>query len=183
MHALPVVRFLFSLEYQSCLSSLWLCPIFSQGQSSPVFSHKQNLMVQMQSKDMAPRFGKKGKVNADEVRPIDWSPCKIPFCGVSLCCGVLIYQLLRLHPSDQPQAGAVLCLEQETSAEAAATDDHESCPGLRPGGVFIHYPVTNVPTLWVISRNKLTYFPLSSVSTAWPENEPSSNPGKTGKVH
>lgn len=98
MHALPVIRFLFSLEYQSCLSSSWLRPIFSQGQNSPVFSHKQNLMVQMQSKDMAPRFGKKGKVNADEVRPIDWSPREIPFCGVSLCCGVLIYQLLRLHP-------------------------------------------------------------------------------------
>ncbi|XP_075878614.1 eukaryotic translation initiation factor 4 gamma 2a [Nelusetta ayraudi] len=39
----------------------------TQGQNSPVFSHKQNLMVQMQSKDMAPRFGKKGKVNADEI--------------------------------------------------------------------------------------------------------------------
>lgn len=40
----------------------------SQGQNSPVFNHKQNHLVQMQSKDMAPRFGKKGKVNADEVQ-------------------------------------------------------------------------------------------------------------------
>ncbi|XP_039650864.1 eukaryotic translation initiation factor 4 gamma 2a isoform X1 [Perca fluviatilis] len=39
----------------------------NQGQSSPVFNHKQNHPVQMQSKDMAPRFGKKGKVNADEI--------------------------------------------------------------------------------------------------------------------
>ncbi|XP_041643059.1 eukaryotic translation initiation factor 4 gamma 2-like [Cheilinus undulatus] len=39
----------------------------NQGQHSPVFSHKQNHSVQMQSKDMAPRFSKKGKVNADEI--------------------------------------------------------------------------------------------------------------------
>ncbi|XP_074522620.1 eukaryotic translation initiation factor 4 gamma 2a [Halichoeres trimaculatus] len=39
----------------------------NQGQGSPVFSHKQNHSVQMQSKDMAPRFSKKGKVNADEI--------------------------------------------------------------------------------------------------------------------
>uniref|UniRef100_A0A672IH08 Eukaryotic translation initiation factor 4 gamma 2 n=1 Tax=Salarias fasciatus TaxID=181472 RepID=A0A672IH08_SALFA len=39
----------------------------NQGQSSPVFSHKQAHLAQMQSKDMAPRFGKKGKVNADEI--------------------------------------------------------------------------------------------------------------------
>ncbi|TDH17051.1 hypothetical protein EPR50_G00004420 [Perca flavescens] len=39
----------------------------NQGQSSPVFNHKQIHPVQMQSKDMAPRFGKKGKVNADEI--------------------------------------------------------------------------------------------------------------------
>ncbi|XP_041795796.1 eukaryotic translation initiation factor 4 gamma 2a, partial [Chelmon rostratus] len=39
----------------------------NQGQNSPVFSHKQNHLVQMQSKDMAPRFSKKGKVNADEI--------------------------------------------------------------------------------------------------------------------
>uniref|UniRef100_G3PSY6 Eukaryotic translation initiation factor 4 gamma 2 n=1 Tax=Gasterosteus aculeatus aculeatus TaxID=481459 RepID=G3PSY6_GASAC len=39
----------------------------NQGQSSPVFNHKQNHAVQMQPKDMAPRFGKKGKVNADEI--------------------------------------------------------------------------------------------------------------------
>uniref|UniRef100_UPI0037E795F7 eukaryotic translation initiation factor 4 gamma 2a n=1 Tax=Semicossyphus pulcher TaxID=241346 RepID=UPI0037E795F7 len=40
----------------------------TQGQNSPVFSHKQNhSSVQMQSKDMAPRFSKKGKVNADEI--------------------------------------------------------------------------------------------------------------------
>lgn len=41
---------------------------FSQGQNSPVFNHKQNHLAQMQSKDMAPRFGKKGKVNSDEVQ-------------------------------------------------------------------------------------------------------------------
>lgn len=39
----------------------------NQGHSSPVFNHKQNHTVQMQSKDMAPRFSKKGKVNADEI--------------------------------------------------------------------------------------------------------------------
>ncbi|XP_029000162.1 eukaryotic translation initiation factor 4 gamma 2a [Betta splendens] len=39
----------------------------NQGQSSPVFNHKQNHSGQMQSKDMAPRFSKKGKVNADEI--------------------------------------------------------------------------------------------------------------------
>ncbi|XP_015808554.3 eukaryotic translation initiation factor 4 gamma 2a [Nothobranchius furzeri] len=39
----------------------------NQGQNSPVFSHKQNHSVQMQSKDMAPRFSKKGKLNADEI--------------------------------------------------------------------------------------------------------------------
>ncbi|XP_070702534.1 eukaryotic translation initiation factor 4 gamma 2a [Pempheris klunzingeri] len=39
----------------------------NQGQRSPVFNHKQNHSVQMQSKDMAPRFVKKGKVNADEI--------------------------------------------------------------------------------------------------------------------
>uniref|UniRef100_A0A8C4I5E8 Eukaryotic translation initiation factor 4 gamma 2 n=1 Tax=Dicentrarchus labrax TaxID=13489 RepID=A0A8C4I5E8_DICLA len=39
----------------------------NQGQNSPVFNHKQNHSVQMQSKDMAPRFSKKGKVNADEI--------------------------------------------------------------------------------------------------------------------
>lgn len=48
----------------------------SQGQNSPVFNHKQNHLVQMQSKDMAPRFGKKGKVNVEEVRPFA-SPLKI----------------------------------------------------------------------------------------------------------
>lgn len=41
---------------------------YSQGQNSPVFNHKQNHLVQLQSKDMAPRFGKKGKLNADEVQ-------------------------------------------------------------------------------------------------------------------
>ncbi|CAI5645450.1 unnamed protein product [Oreochromis niloticus] len=39
----------------------------NQGRNSPVFNHKQNHSVQMQSKDMAPRFSKKGKVNADEI--------------------------------------------------------------------------------------------------------------------
>nr|XP_046243811.1 eukaryotic translation initiation factor 4 gamma 2a isoform X2 [Scatophagus argus] len=39
----------------------------NQGQNSPVFNHKQNHSVQMQSKDMTPRFSKKGKVNADEI--------------------------------------------------------------------------------------------------------------------
>uniref|UniRef100_A0A7N6F7I2 Eukaryotic translation initiation factor 4 gamma 2 n=1 Tax=Anabas testudineus TaxID=64144 RepID=A0A7N6F7I2_ANATE len=39
----------------------------NQGQSSPVFNHKQNHSGQMQSKDMAPRFSKKGKLNADEI--------------------------------------------------------------------------------------------------------------------
>ncbi|KAM7406104.1 hypothetical protein PAMP_000503 [Pampus punctatissimus] len=39
----------------------------NQGQNSPVFSHKQNISVQIQSKDMAPRFTKKGKLNADEI--------------------------------------------------------------------------------------------------------------------
>ncbi|KAM6943658.1 eukaryotic translation initiation factor 4 gamma 2a [Xenentodon cancila] len=39
----------------------------NQGQNSPVFSQKQNHSVQMQSKDMGPRFGKKGKLNADEI--------------------------------------------------------------------------------------------------------------------
>ncbi|XP_034536009.1 eukaryotic translation initiation factor 4 gamma 2a [Notolabrus celidotus] len=43
----------------------------NQGQNSPVFSHKQNhavqMQMQMQTKDMAPRFNKKGKVNADEI--------------------------------------------------------------------------------------------------------------------
>uniref|UniRef100_A0A3Q2P1I2 Eukaryotic translation initiation factor 4 gamma 2 n=1 Tax=Fundulus heteroclitus TaxID=8078 RepID=A0A3Q2P1I2_FUNHE len=37
------------------------------GQNSPVFSHKQNHSAQAQSKDMAPRFSKKGKLNADEI--------------------------------------------------------------------------------------------------------------------
>lgn len=41
---------------------------YSQGQNSPVFNHKQNHLVQMQSKDVPPRFGKKGKLNADEVK-------------------------------------------------------------------------------------------------------------------
>lgn len=40
---------------------------YPQGQNSPVFNHKQNQLVQMQSKDIPPRFGKKGKLNADEV--------------------------------------------------------------------------------------------------------------------
>jgi len=39
----------------------------NQGQSSPLFNHKQSHSVQMQSKDMAPRFIKKGKLNADEI--------------------------------------------------------------------------------------------------------------------
>eukprot|EP00064_Thunnus_orientalis_P006973 superscaffoldBa00000750_g6992 len=39
----------------------------NQGQNSPVFNHKQNISMQMQSKDMAPRFTKKGKLNADEI--------------------------------------------------------------------------------------------------------------------
>ncbi|CAJ1049656.1 eukaryotic translation initiation factor 4 gamma 2%2C partial [Xyrichtys novacula] len=39
----------------------------TQGQNSPVFSHKQNHTAQIQSKDMAPRFSKKGKVNVDEI--------------------------------------------------------------------------------------------------------------------
>uniref|UniRef100_A0A3B5AFF7 Eukaryotic translation initiation factor 4 gamma 2 n=1 Tax=Stegastes partitus TaxID=144197 RepID=A0A3B5AFF7_9TELE len=39
----------------------------NQGQHSPVFNHKQNHSVQMQSKDMAPRFSKKGKLNVDEI--------------------------------------------------------------------------------------------------------------------
>lgn len=38
---------------------------FLKGQNSPVFSHKQ--ILSSQSKDMAPRFSKKGKLNADEV--------------------------------------------------------------------------------------------------------------------
>ncbi|XP_024151019.2 eukaryotic translation initiation factor 4 gamma 2a, partial [Oryzias melastigma] len=37
----------------------------SQGQNSPVFSHKQNHSGS--AKDMAPRFNKKGKLNADEI--------------------------------------------------------------------------------------------------------------------
>uniref|UniRef100_A0A3Q3A949 Eukaryotic translation initiation factor 4 gamma 2 n=1 Tax=Kryptolebias marmoratus TaxID=37003 RepID=A0A3Q3A949_KRYMA len=37
----------------------------NQGQNSPVFSHKQSHSVQ--SKDMAQRFSKKGKLNADEI--------------------------------------------------------------------------------------------------------------------
>lgn len=45
---------------------------YSQGQNSPVFNHKQNHLVQMQSKDMAPRFGKKGKLNADEVKSLQY---------------------------------------------------------------------------------------------------------------
>jgi len=39
----------------------------NQGQNSPVFNHKQNISMQMQSKDMAPRFTKKGKLNVDEI--------------------------------------------------------------------------------------------------------------------
>ncbi|XP_032415694.1 eukaryotic translation initiation factor 4 gamma 2a, partial [Xiphophorus hellerii] len=39
----------------------------NQGQNSPVFSHKQNHSVQVQSKDVGPRFSKKGKLNADEI--------------------------------------------------------------------------------------------------------------------
>ncbi|KAG7481887.1 eukaryotic translation initiation factor 4 gamma 2 [Solea senegalensis] len=39
----------------------------NQGQSSPVFNHKQNHSGPMQSKDMSSRFSKKGKVNADEI--------------------------------------------------------------------------------------------------------------------
>ncbi|KAF0043182.1 hypothetical protein F2P81_004519 [Scophthalmus maximus] len=39
----------------------------NQGQNSPVFNHKQNHSGQMQSKDMASRFSKKGKLNADEI--------------------------------------------------------------------------------------------------------------------
>ncbi|XP_069549537.1 eukaryotic translation initiation factor 4 gamma 2a [Brachyistius frenatus] len=39
----------------------------NQGQSSPVFNHKQNHSAQIQSKDMAPRFSKKGKLNVDEI--------------------------------------------------------------------------------------------------------------------
>ncbi|XP_040891800.1 eukaryotic translation initiation factor 4 gamma 2a [Toxotes jaculatrix] len=39
----------------------------NQGQSSPVFNHKQNHSGQMQSKDMTSRFSKKGKINADEI--------------------------------------------------------------------------------------------------------------------
>uniref|UniRef100_A0A8C2ZLM6 Eukaryotic translation initiation factor 4 gamma 2 n=1 Tax=Cyclopterus lumpus TaxID=8103 RepID=A0A8C2ZLM6_CYCLU len=42
-------------------------PFIKPNQGSPVFNHKQNHAVQMQSKDMAPRFVKKGKVNADEI--------------------------------------------------------------------------------------------------------------------
>uniref|UniRef100_A0A7N8XJ00 Eukaryotic translation initiation factor 4 gamma 2 n=1 Tax=Mastacembelus armatus TaxID=205130 RepID=A0A7N8XJ00_9TELE len=39
----------------------------NQGQNSPLFNHKQNHSGQMQPKDMAPRFNKKGKLNADEI--------------------------------------------------------------------------------------------------------------------
>uniref|UniRef100_A0A3Q3R9J6 Eukaryotic translation initiation factor 4 gamma 2 n=2 Tax=Monopterus albus TaxID=43700 RepID=A0A3Q3R9J6_MONAL len=39
----------------------------NQGQSLLVFNHKQNHSGQMQSKDMAPRFSKKGKLNAEEI--------------------------------------------------------------------------------------------------------------------
>ncbi|XP_030576637.1 eukaryotic translation initiation factor 4 gamma 2a [Archocentrus centrarchus] len=39
----------------------------NQGRNSPVFNNKQNHSVQMQSKEMASRFSKKGKVNADEI--------------------------------------------------------------------------------------------------------------------
>lgn len=48
---------------------------FSKGRNSPVFNHKQNHSVQMQSKDMAPRFSKKGKVNADEVQLLTLMVC------------------------------------------------------------------------------------------------------------
>ncbi|XP_029353471.1 eukaryotic translation initiation factor 4 gamma 2a [Echeneis naucrates] len=39
----------------------------NQGQHSPVFNHKQIHSGQVQSKDMSSRFGKKGKLNADEI--------------------------------------------------------------------------------------------------------------------
>ncbi|XP_068178970.1 eukaryotic translation initiation factor 4 gamma 2a [Antennarius striatus] len=39
----------------------------NQGHGSPVFNHKQIHSVPMPSKDVAPRFYKKGKVNADEI--------------------------------------------------------------------------------------------------------------------
>uniref|UniRef100_A0A4W6EAG4 Eukaryotic translation initiation factor 4 gamma 2 n=1 Tax=Lates calcarifer TaxID=8187 RepID=A0A4W6EAG4_LATCA len=42
-------------------------PFIKPNQKSPVFNHKQNHSGQMQSKDMASRFGKKGKLNADEI--------------------------------------------------------------------------------------------------------------------
>uniref|UniRef100_A0A3P8X0K0 Eukaryotic translation initiation factor 4 gamma 2 n=2 Tax=Cynoglossus semilaevis TaxID=244447 RepID=A0A3P8X0K0_CYNSE len=42
-------------------------PFVKQSQGSPVFNHKQNHSGQTQSKDMASRFSKKGKLNADEI--------------------------------------------------------------------------------------------------------------------
>ncbi|MEQ2199777.1 hypothetical protein XENOCAPTIV_011608, partial [Xenoophorus captivus] len=47
-----------------------------KGQNSPVFSHKPNHSAQVQSKDVAPRFSKKGKLNADEafLRILDQCP-------------------------------------------------------------------------------------------------------------
>ncbi|KAM9409284.1 eukaryotic translation initiation factor 4 gamma 2a [Pholidichthys leucotaenia] len=39
----------------------------NQGRNSPVFSHKQNHSMHMQSKDVGPRFSQKGKLNVDEI--------------------------------------------------------------------------------------------------------------------
>lgn len=50
------------------MTNTYSVEFLSKGQSSPVFNHKQNHSGQMQSKDMAPRFSKKGKLNVDEVK-------------------------------------------------------------------------------------------------------------------
>lgn len=63
-------------------------------------------MVQMQSKDMASRFSKKGKVNADEVQLLEYKAKALFCCGLLsfVCVGVwglldfMIHQLPHLYP-------------------------------------------------------------------------------------
>lgn len=125
-----------------------------QGQSSPVFSHKQNGSVQMQSKDMGPRFSKKGKLNVDEVLGLFlrwWEDCchvlplhlilskhlTVAWPG---CMLPVIVLTLVFTPVDQPEASAVIHPKQK-SAKAAATDDDDAtkCPRFLNGtGKYLH---------------------------------------------
>lgn len=161
---------------------------YSQGQNSPVFSHKQNHLVQMQSKDMGPRFGKKGKVNADEVQQFAllnkiWSvfevnlPTKVTGLKWMQYYSSLT-QLWFIH-LDKFEASTIFHVEQKPSTET--TNAVSSRGFIRTGNYF---PSRQIYWIQLVILKEFSVFSLHLCldSTARPEKYSSSNSRKTCQV-